>query len=407
LISDDELNAMLQQAVNGSGAPAQLAPVDVAAERAKLQQAGGDMTDSGGEDLPAGTKVNFAAADVSAPEPSRIPIQPKVVDLSAQPKDDLDIAYAKAKDAQARQRMGFERGAREVVGALTRTAVPGIMQRNTGAEAALRAQRKLQDETQQRNENLRLGSAKFDYERKTEAQKAAEAKARDERDFTEKEKEFKYRQEHDAASLAQQKDNAEAQRAMAGATLASTNKDRASGDLSSLRKEFNALPDVKAFTEVDGSFKKIESSATNDSPAGDLALITGFMKIIDPGSSVKEGEFANAENAGGVPDKLRARYNAIVNGERLSPAQRADFLKQAKALHDVHKKRYEDQAERYRTLAKRQGADPDDVVAMPSRSGAAKTVTATPEEDAAALEWAKLNRKDPRAQEILRLHGVQ
>ena len=341
---------------------------DVADEKVRLAQLGTGMTDGTGEDLPRGTRVVFAPEpEVIAPPPSRVPIAPKVVDLTQQSPDDLEMAYASAQDRKARAAEAFERGSRQLVAGLTRTPVVASTMGPTDAVAKLMAARKLKGEDFARNENLRLGAAKFNYDQKTAAQKAAEDKARDARDFAEKEKEFAYRQQHDTEALAQQKDNADATRAMSGAVLASTNKDRAAGDLSSLRKEFNALPDVKAFTEVDGSFKKIESAATNDSPAGDLALITGFMKIIDPGSSVKEGEFANAQNAGGVPEKIQAQYNSIVNGERLAPSQRADFLKQAKALHDVHKKRYDAQAERYRTLAKRQGASPDDVVEAPTQ----------------------------------------
>lgn len=368
-LDEEELQRLLDEG-SASGQPMELANF-----RADIAQQGAGMTESGGEDLPHGTKVNLPM-DVAAPAPSRVPITPKVVDLTQEPPDDLEMAYASAQDRKARAAEAFERGSRQLVAGLTRTPVVASTMGPTDAVAKLMAMRKQKGEDAQRNEQNRLGAAKFNYEQKTEAQKQAEAKARDERDTAFDREKFAYQQKHDTESLAQQADNAAALRAQSGAALAATNKDRASGDLSALRKEFNALPDVKAFNEVDGSFKKIESAATNDSPAGDLALITGFMKIIDPGSSVKEGEFANAQNAGGVPEKIQAQYNSIVNGERLAPSQRADFLKQAKALHDVHKKRYDQQAERYRTLAKRQGASPDDVVEAPSQSAGPVAVQA-------------------------------
>lgn len=137
-----------------------------------------------------------------------------------------------------------------------------------------------------------------------------------------------------------------------------------------LRKEFNALPDTKNFGEVDASFRKIQEAASNPSAAGDLALITGYMKVIDPGSSVKEGEFANAQNAGGVPDKVKSAYNNLINGERLTPEQRADFVSASKVLYDVHKSRYEDQVKRYRSLAEKRNASPDDVIALPDGKAA-------------------------------------
>jgi hypothetical protein len=135
-------------------------------------------------------------------------------------------------------------------------------------------------------------------------------------------------------------------------------------DATELRKEFNQLPDVKTFGDIDASYRKIEQAAQDASPAGDLALITGYMKIIDPGSSVKEGEFANAQNAGGVPEKIVSQYNAIANGQRLAPSQRADFVKQSKVLYDVHRSRYDEQSKRYRDLATKANAAPDDVTGV-------------------------------------------
>jgi len=33
------------------------------------------------------------------------------------------------------------------------------------------------------------------------------------------------------------------------------------------------------------------------------------MKILDPGSVVREGEFATAQNSAGIPERIRAKYN--------------------------------------------------------------------------------------------------
>jgi surface antigen len=57
------------------------------------------------------------------------------------------------------------------------------------------------------------------------------------------------------------------------------------------------------------------------------------MKILDPTSVVREGEFATAANAGSVGDKLINQYNKIINGERLTDAQRNDFVARAKGLY--------------------------------------------------------------------------
>jgi hypothetical protein len=44
---------------------------------------------------------------------------------------------------------------------------------------------------------------------------------------------------------------------------------------------------------------------------------------------VREGEQATAQNAAGIPERIRNLYNSALAGERLSPNQRADFVGQA------------------------------------------------------------------------------
>lgn len=148
-----------------------------------------------------------------------------------------------------------------------------------------------------------------------------------------------------------------------------------------LRKEFDALPEVKQFKEVSTAFDKIQRAAKVPSAAGDLSLIFGYMKMLDPGSTVREGEFANAQNAGGVGDRIVAQYNRVKDGERLSGDQRADFLRQAEELYSAQGANYSSAAERYRGLAKKSGIPEDDVAVMMAKPGAkaAAPTAATPE----------------------------
>lgn len=85
----------------------------------------------------------------------------------------------------------------------------------------------------------------------------------------------------------------------------------------------------KAFLEAQAGYQKVQAAATADTPAGDMSLIFGFMKVLDPGSIVKEGEFATVENSAGIPERIRGVYNRILRGERLTPEQRQDFSSQA------------------------------------------------------------------------------
>ena len=125
-----------------------------------------------------------------------------------------------------------------------------------------------------------------------------------------------------------------------------------------LRKEFQA--NTKAHAEVRQSYQRV--LASRDDAAGDLALIFGFMKMLDPGSVVREGEFANAQNAAGIPDVVRNLYNRAISGERLNPNQREQFKSQAGAIYDKYEQEYNAFADQYRGIARQYRLEPSRVV---------------------------------------------
>lgn len=110
------------------------------------------------------------------------------------------------------------------------------------------------------------------------------------------------------------------------------------------------------------AFDSIKAAARDPSAAGDLALIFSYMRMLDPGSTVREGEFANAQNAAGIPDQIRNMYNRAVSGERLNPNQRADFLKQAKAQFKQAQVRQRGIINVFTTRSRRANLNPEDVV---------------------------------------------
>lgn len=146
-----------------------------------------------------------------------------------------------------------------------------------------------------------------------------------------------------------------------------------------LRGEFNAQS--KEFRGVADSYQRIVDSAKDPSAAGDLSLIFNYMKVLDPGSTVREGEFATAQQAGSVPARIVAQYNKLLSGERLAPEQRADFVDRATRLYKGQEARFNSGVrDRYEGLARRYGLDPAEVL-----SGVAATIPAeTPPPRAAA-----------------------
>jgi len=98
--------------------------------------------------------------------------------------------------------------------------------------------------------------------------------------------------------------------------------------------------DIEPFLEISPFFETIRGAAANPSPAGDLGLIFAYMKMLDPGSVVREGEFAVAANSGGIPDRIRAQLQQVQSGQRLSPDMRRDFAETALRELDNRRKTY-------------------------------------------------------------------
>jgi len=119
-------------------------------------------------------------------------------------------------------------------------------------------------------------------------------------------------------------------------------EDRVTKDIKGTDEVFKRAEKLRAeifkasteFEKLDSAFGRIQASSEDPSAAGDIALIFNFMKMLDPGSVVREGEFATAAQATGVPGRILNQYNKLITGERLAPKQRTDFLNQSKNIFD-------------------------------------------------------------------------
>ena len=135
-------------------------------------------------------------------------------------------------------------------------------------------------------------------------------------------------------------------------------KDRMAAERA-LGKDFNAL--TKNFRAVGDSFNTIMAGAENPTAASDLSLIFAFMKMLDPTSTVRESEFAQAEQAGALPDKVQNIIGRFWDGQRLT-VNRPMFLTQAKNLYDARVPAYANIADNYTAIAGREGLDARNIV---------------------------------------------
>lgn len=121
-----------------------------------------------------------------------------------------------------------------------------------------------------------------------------------------------------------------------------------------LRKEYNKQTKDLGTEELIQQYKVIDQAAkakgTDTGPA-DISLIFSYMKVLDPRSVVREGEFATAQDTGSIPSKIVSVYNRLVEGGRLSQAQRQAFVNQATKVMQEKLNRQRAVNQRYSRLA--------------------------------------------------------
>ena len=129
---------------------------------------------------------------------------------------------------------------------------------------------------------------------------------------------------------------------------------------SGLRDDYRA--DSKNYAEIKRQSAIIKSALADPSAAGTLSAATAYMKMLDPGSVVRESELGMAMQAQGMIDRLQSYWTTIEMGKVLTPTQKADFAR----LSDQYLKAAEDAQRnlnaRYSELATGAGIDPKRVV---------------------------------------------
>lgn len=123
-----------------------------------------------------------------------------------------------------------------------------------------------------------------------------------------------------------------------------------------LRADYKS--DVKAFREVEDAHRIIKGALANPSPANDLAAATKFMKLLDPGSVVRESELMMAMQASGVLDRMANYHNLLLKGQKLTPTQREDFTKAADLIYGNVQSKWSEMDKIYDESATAYGLDP-------------------------------------------------
>ena len=119
--------------------------------------------------------------------------------------------------------------------------------------------------------------------------------------------------------------------------------------------QFKGEPVYKAFQEVKSAYGQITNAIDLRSPAGDLAAATKIMKLLDPGSVVRESELGMAMQATGLVDRIRGFADNVIKGTKLTEQQRTDFRRLADSLYADSARSYNSKLGEYQNLGARYG----------------------------------------------------
>lgn len=122
---------------------------------------------------------------------------------------------------------------------------------------------------------------------------------------------------------------------------------------SKLRSDFKSEPIYKDYADMKSAYGQIKASLKKESPIGDVAGATKIMKLLDPGSVVRESELGIAMAAAGKMDRLQNFVDMWATGKKLTPTQRKDFGALADELFDVAGKVYNDTRTNYEQQGQR------------------------------------------------------
>ncbi|TAK84364.1 MAG: hypothetical protein EPO20_14855 [Betaproteobacteria bacterium] len=179
-----------------------------------------------------------------------------------------------------------------------------------------------------------------------------------------------------AGTVAELRAKAERERAAAALDSAKTQTERTKPpadfkDVTTLRKEWNDLPEVKAYKDV---IALVESARnTPDTRAGDIQIAYAVGKTLDPNSVVREGELKLTGEAATLPEKIKGEMRSLVMGKgRMTPETRAQLVAMLDNAVTQREKTYRQAETTYRAIAEKNRIPVDQVITEPARRGAPK-----------------------------------
>lgn len=163
------------------------------------------------------------------------------------------------------------------------------------------------------------------------------------------------------ASVSASLTNAAATRDVAQATRDAARIQTQFGNEAGLRKEFEGLPEVKAYKQAFPAYAAIKDAASRNTTASDINIVYGIAKLYDPTSVVREGEYATVANSPNIPEKIKGYAQYLAGGGKLTAQVKAGLVAEAEGRIKTYEAEAVKARSTYEGIAKAQGIRPESV----------------------------------------------
>lgn len=131
--------------------------------------------------------------------------------------------------------------------------------------------------------------------------------------------------------------------------------------ITSYRDTLQRSDAYKDWLNIKGKTQILQEAVNNPSAFGDLGVVFDYMKALDPGSVVREGEQKAFKSIGSLPQKTVNAINGFLTGKSLTPEQREEILGWVRKREAIQRKLLDTQIGPMRKQAERNGFSMEEI----------------------------------------------
>jgi hypothetical protein len=127
----------------------------------------------------------------------------------------------------------------------------------------------------------------------------------------------------------------------------------------------NYIKETGDASALAGTYKNLVAAAQDPNPINDITLVFGFYKMIDPTSTVREGEYDTLLKSMAIPDRIKNYIQQVQSGEKLTPKMRQEIINAAYNRVEAKKNSVDQSFDVHSNALKTLNVDPNRVLSNP------------------------------------------